>query len=60
MPQIAASFTDNSRCVIYNCNVFMVQANGVYVAMLHANKLECFVLGETFQPCNIFVVKAEI
>ncbi len=28
MVQIAASLTDNSRGIIYNCNMFIVQATG--------------------------------
>jgi hypothetical protein len=29
MPQIVASLTDDSRGIIYNCNMFIVQAIGV-------------------------------
>jgi hypothetical protein len=28
MPQLGASLTDDSSCVIYNCNMFIIQANG--------------------------------
>jgi len=31
MLQIVVSLTDDSSCVIYNCNMFIVQANGVYL-----------------------------
>jgi hypothetical protein len=34
MLQIVASLTDNSRCIIYYCNMFIVQAASVVAKLL--------------------------
>jgi hypothetical protein len=49
------SLTYNSRAIIYDCNMFIVQANGVEVInnlslMLCHNKIECLSLASFFMP----------
>jgi hypothetical protein len=34
MPQFGASLTDDSRVIIYDCNVFIIQASVVVVSHL--------------------------
>jgi len=42
MLQIVASLTDDSRDVIYDCNMFKVQAKGANVIKLYASTIYKF------------------
>jgi hypothetical protein len=50
MPHFGASLTDDARVVIYNRNVFIIQAteNLYNPRMSMLNKLECFVSKQHF------------
>jgi hypothetical protein len=48
MPQFGVSLTDDARVIIYNRNVFMIQATENLYMMSMLNKLECFVFKHHF------------